>query len=217
VAILAKNLERENIYLWEPAHRFYSAFVRYSEGEHHAVDIMQSAITDLMTDEILMRTPMYQGVLAEALLDLGRITDANQAIKAALNLRLRTQENWCLPELLRIKARVLVHLGERGDAHQVIAEARKRAELAGARSFEVRILEDMVQMAEADQDHDAASALRHSLSEVADEDDLRQDGAAGPSKNLRRMVAPAPPEIWPVGISPVGSGVIPVNNSTETF
>jgi predicted ATPase/DNA-binding winged helix-turn-helix (wHTH) protein len=217
LAILAKNLERENIYLWEPAHRFYRAFVLYSEGEHHAVDIMQSAITDLIADEILMRTPMYQGVLAEALLDLGRITDADQALKAALDLRLRTHENWCLPELLRIKARVLVHLGERGDAHQVIAEAKKRAELANARSFEVRILKDMVQMAEADQDHDAASALRRSLADMADEDDLRGEGAAELPEKLTRMVASPPPETWPVGVSPVGSGVMPVTNSTDTF
>jgi predicted ATPase/DNA-binding winged helix-turn-helix (wHTH) protein len=175
--ILAKNLERENIELFEPAHRFYSAFVRNSEGENHAIDVMQSAIKDLIADGILLRTPMYQGVLAEALLDLGRAREADQALKLALDLRLRTQENWYLPELLRIKARVLVHLGERGDAHQVIAEAKKRAELAGARSFKVRILVDMVQMAEADQDHDAASALRRSL---ADEDDVRQGGCSRP-------------------------------------
>jgi predicted ATPase len=93
---------------------------------------MQSAIKDLIADEILLRTPMYQGVLAEALLDLGRTSDAHQALKAAHDLRLRTQENWYLPELLRIKARILVHLGEREKAHQVIAEAKRCAELAGA-------------------------------------------------------------------------------------
>jgi hypothetical protein len=193
LTILAKNLEREKIDLYEPAHRFYSAFVRYSEGENHAIDVMRSAIKDQVADEILLRTPMYQGVLAEALLDLGRITDADQAMKVALDLRLQTQENWCLPELLRIKARILVHLGERGDALQVIAEAKKCAERAGARSFKARILVDMVQMAEADQDHDAASALRRSLAEAADEDDVRQQGAAGLPQDLRRIVAPAPP------------------------
>jgi predicted ATPase/DNA-binding winged helix-turn-helix (wHTH) protein len=202
LAILAKNLERENIELFEPAHRFYRAFVRYSEGENHAVDIMQSAIKDLIADEILMRTPMYQGVLAEALLDLGRAREADQVLKLALDLRLQTQENWYLPELLRIKARILVQLGQHGDALQVIAEAKKCAELVGARSFKVRILEEMVQMAEADQDHDAASALRRSLSEVADKDDVRQEGAAGLAEDPRRMVVPARPEIWPVGVSP---------------
>jgi predicted ATPase/DNA-binding winged helix-turn-helix (wHTH) protein len=177
LTILAKNLEREKIELYEPAHRFYSALVRNSEGENHAIDVMRSAIADQVADESLLRTPMYHGVLAETLLNLGRITDADQAMKAALDLRMQTQENWCLPELLRIKARILVHLGERGDAHQVIAEARRRAELAGARSFKVRILVDMVQMAEADQDDDAASALRRSLADLADEDDVRQEGA----------------------------------------
>jgi tetratricopeptide (TPR) repeat protein len=217
LAILAKNLERENIELYEPAHRFYSAFVRYSEGEPHATDIMQVAIKDLIADEILMRTPMYQGVLAEALLDLGRAREADQALKLALDLQLQTQENWYLPELLRIKARILVRLGERGDAIQVIAEAKKRAELVGARSFEARILVDMVQMAEADQDHNAASALRRALADMADEDDARWEDTAEHPEPLRRMAASAPPEIWPVGISSDGSGVMPVNNSTETW
>jgi predicted ATPase/DNA-binding winged helix-turn-helix (wHTH) protein len=217
LAILAKNLERENIELYEPAHRFYSAFVRYSEGENPAIDVMQSAIKDLIADEILMRTPMYQGVLAEALLDLGRAREADQALKLALDLQLQTQENWYLPELLRIKARILVRLGERGDAIQVIAEAKKRAELVGARSFEARILVDMVQIAEADQDHNAASALRRALADMADEDDARWEDTAEHPEPLRRMAASAPPEIWPVGISSDGSGVMPVNNSTETW
>jgi tetratricopeptide (TPR) repeat protein len=208
LAILAKNLKRENIYLYDPVYQFYSAFVRYSEGEHQAIALMQSAIDDLVADGILIRTAMYQGVLAEALLNLGRTSDADQALKAALDLRLRTQENWCLPELLRIKARILAHLGEREDAHQVIVEARECAERAGAQSFEARILVDMVQMAEADQDHDAASALRRSLADMTDEHDVRQEGAAGTPEHLRRMVAPAPgPEIWPVGTI----------KSTETF
>jgi predicted ATPase/DNA-binding winged helix-turn-helix (wHTH) protein len=203
LAILGKNLERENIELWEPAHRFYSAFVRYSEDEHHATDIMQSAIKDLVTDEILIRTPMYQGVLAEALLDLGRTGDAEQAMNAALNLQLRTHENWCLPELLRIKARILVHLGKRGDAYQVIAQARECAESVGARAFEVRILPEMIQMADADQDYDTASALRRSLAEMVDEEDVILEGAETP-ENVLHIVAAAPSEVWPVGVSPLG-------------
>ena len=135
LAILAKNIESENIEIWEPAYRFYSAFVLHSEGEDHAIDIMQSAIKDLIADQILMCTPMYQGIVAEALLDLGRLDGANEAIKAALDLRVQTQENWCLPELLRIKARILFHSGESGDAQIVIEEAKVLSEQGGSRSF----------------------------------------------------------------------------------
>ena len=191
LAILGQNLVRENIDIWEPAHRFYSAFVRYSEGQHHAVAIMQSAIEDLVAGEILMRTPMYEGVLAEALLDLGRVDEADQTLKAALNLQLRTEERWCLPELLRIKARILLHLDKAAEANQVIAEARRIAEIAGARSFQVRILEDMLQMADADQNHTAAVSLRRSLTELADGVDVGGKFAIELPEDLRRMVAPA--------------------------
>ena len=195
VALLAKNIERDSINLWEPAHRFYSAFVRYSEGEHHATDIMQSAIDDLTVDEILMRTSMYQGVLAEALLDVGKTSDAEQALKAAEALQVETQEVWYLAELLRIKARILEGRGQHGAAHDVLAEARMRADLAGARSFEARILEDMVQMAIADQDHEAASALRSSLADMMDNGDVSRRGATEFPDDPRHVAAPA--ETWP--------------------
>lgn len=56
-------------------------------------------------------------------------------------------------------------------------------------------------MAEADQDDDAASALCRSLAEMADEDDVRREGAAELPEDIRRLVATAPPEIWPI-VSP---------------
>jgi plasmid stabilization system protein ParE len=75
----------------------------------------------------------------------------------------------------------------------------------------------MVQMAEADQDHDSASAIRRSLEELADEDRLCQQGAAEVPEDLRRLVATAPPKIWPIGVSPDQAGVMPVNRSIGTF
>src|SRR6201999_1840156 len=115
-------------------------------------------------------------------------------INAALNLQLRTHENWCLPELLRIKARILVHLGKRGDAYLVLAQAKECAESAGARAFEVRILAAMIQMADADQDYDTASALRRSLAEMVDEEDVIREGAEFP-EDVLNIVAAAPSEV----------------------
>ena len=178
LALLARNLERENICLYDPAYQFYSAFVRCSEGERHAIAIMQSAIDELVADGMLIRTPMYQGILADALLTFGMAVEADHALKAAFNLQRLTRENWCLPELLRIKARIFRHLDEHEDARKAIAEARKCAEVTGALSFQVRILRDMVQMAEIDQDQEAVSALRRSLAKIADEDDVPGQGAA---------------------------------------
>lgn len=177
LAILTKNLERENITLWEPAHRFFSAYVRHSEGDTQAIAVMRSAIKALIDDEILMRTPMYQGVLAEALLGIGKTIDAENALREAENLQVQTQEAWCLPELLRIKARILRQLGQHRAAHDVIAEARMRAELSGARSFEGRILEDMLRMAVADGDLAAASELRNELGDITDSDYAIRDSA----------------------------------------
>jgi hypothetical protein len=217
LAILTRNLERENIDLWEPTHRFYNAFVRHSEGNSQAIEAMQSAIKDLVADESLLRTPMYQGVLAEALLDVGRAGEASRMLKAAENLQVRTQEVWCLPELLRIKARILRHLGQDGAAHDIIAEARERAELAGARSFEMRILEEMVRMAFADSDLKATFALHCSLKELEDKDDFPRRRVAERPEQLGRIVAPTPPNIWAAGILSGSGRLMPPTNSIEPF
>jgi predicted ATPase/DNA-binding winged helix-turn-helix (wHTH) protein len=217
LAILTKNLERENIDLWEPTHRIYNAFVRHSEGDSEAIEAMQSAIKDLVAGESLLRTPMYQGVVAEALLDLGRVGDAGRMLKAAETLQVRTQEVWYLPELLRIKGRILRHLGQDGAAHDVIAEARERAELAGARSFEMRILEEMVRMAVADSDLEAAFALHCSLKDLEDKDNPLSRSETDRPEQPGRIVAPTPPNIWAAGILSGSGRLMPLTNSIEPF
>ena len=88
---------------------------------------------------------MYFGMLAEALLERGRSAEADEAAERALTLQSQTQENSCLPELLRVKARIMGALGEREDARAMLVRARENARMIGARSFELRIVNDLAQ------------------------------------------------------------------------
>jgi len=157
--ILGRNLERGRIALWEPVHRFYASLVRHARGDLSAVDNMRLAVDDLVRDRFLERTPMYLGMLAEALLERGRSADADEAVERALTLQRQTKENWCLPELLRVKANIMGALGEREDALAMLVRARENAHTIGARSFELRIVNDLAQGAIAAGNNEAATDL----------------------------------------------------------
>jgi predicted ATPase/DNA-binding winged helix-turn-helix (wHTH) protein len=158
-AMLRCNLDRENIALWEPVHRFYASVVRHARGDLNAVNDMRSAIDELVRDRFLVRTPMYLGVLAEALLERGRSADADEAVEFAFTLQRHSKENWCLPELLRVKAQTMAALGERDLARVMLCRARENALTIGARTLELRIVNDMTQMAIADGNNEEAVEL----------------------------------------------------------
>jgi predicted ATPase/DNA-binding winged helix-turn-helix (wHTH) protein len=173
--ILGRNLHRGRIALWEPVHRFYASLVRHARGDLSAVDNMRLAVDDLVRDRFLERTPMYLGMLAEALLERGRSADADEAVERALTLQRQTKENWCLPELLRVKANIMGALGEREDALAMLVRARENAHTIGARSFELRIVNDLAQGAIAAGNNEAATDLLLSLYAHFEEGDATED------------------------------------------
>jgi tetratricopeptide (TPR) repeat protein len=141
------NLVRDNIAAWEPVQRFYASASRYLRGEHNAVHDMRVAVDEIVRGESLIHAPMYLGVLADCLLDSGKSAEAKEAIEEALKLQEETKENWYLPELQRVKAKIMLLLGEQEDASALLAIARASARKTGARSFDLRIVNDMAQMA----------------------------------------------------------------------
>jgi predicted ATPase/DNA-binding winged helix-turn-helix (wHTH) protein len=146
-AILRANLDRENIASFEPIHRFYASVSRHLRGDRAAIDDMRSAVESDVRDRFVVRAPMHLGVLADALLAAGKSDDANEVLERALALQRETKENWCLPELLRVKAQILAALGKPVDAWAVLCKARENAFTIGARSLELRIVNDLAHMA----------------------------------------------------------------------
>ena len=67
-----------------------------------------------------------------------------------MTLQRQSKEDWCLPELLRVKARILTAFGELDKAKAIRREARENAHAIGARSFELRIVNDWAEAAMAE-------------------------------------------------------------------
>jgi predicted ATPase/DNA-binding winged helix-turn-helix (wHTH) protein len=144
--ILRDNLDRETIEMWEPVQRFYASVAQHARGGPRAIGDIRSAIDELVRDGFLARTPMYLSVLAEALLEECRFADADDAIEYGLKLQRQSKENWCLPELLRVKARIMAASGDRERARTLLARAHANALMIGARLLKHRIVSDMENM-----------------------------------------------------------------------
>lgn len=215
--ILGGNLDRGRIALWEPVHRFYAAVSRHARGDSSAVDDMRSAINDLVRDRFLERTPMYLGMLAEALLERGRAADADEAVELALTLQRQTKENWCLPELLRVKALILAALGERDRARTMLGRARENALTSSARTLELRIVNDLAQLATDAGDQAAVVELLGPVYERFEEkaatEDLRRsarllNAARRDGAGLRNS------QCWPFAVP--GSGLVKSRDQEES-
>jgi len=193
--ILGGNLDRARITLWEPVHRFYAAASRHAGGDASAVNDMRSAIDVLVRDRFLERTPMYLGMLAGALLERDRCLDADDTVELALELQRQTKENWCLPELLRVKALTLTALGERDHARGMLSRARENAVTIGARTLELRIVNDMARMAidanEYQEVVDLLGPLYESFEDTGATEDLRTSACMLAAARAERVAAAA--------------------------
>ncbi len=109
----------------------YEAILRMQRGDTAGLALLQKALGDLREAEFFIRYPAQLGVLARALAVHGQAAQARNVIAEALEMCGRSEEHWCLPELLRIKGDILE---SEDDFHQALEIARRQ----GALSWELR-------------------------------------------------------------------------------
>jgi tetratricopeptide (TPR) repeat protein len=147
--LLRGNIDHENLALVEPVYRFYTAVSQHARGDLSALEDMRQALNELVRDRHYAEAPRYFAVLADALVESGRFSEADEVLEAGLTLLRQTKENWFLPELLRVRANIMAGLGKRDHALAMLGRARENAIAIGARSFELRIVNDLAQTAMA--------------------------------------------------------------------
>jgi predicted ATPase len=123
--------------------------------------LLRTAIDGLSDGVVGVRYTLHLGWLAEALAETGAVDEAIAMIDEALRRCRQNEERWCVPELLRIKGRVLARTGEAATApaedalRQAIEEARRQ----GALSWELRAALCLAQLHVARGEGEAARAL----------------------------------------------------------
>jgi hypothetical protein len=104
--------------------------------------VLRAAIDALRERGWELRAPDFLGILAEGLVDSGQMAEAAGTIEMALAKSERDGELWCFPELLRIKAELM--LRDKGGlasdlAERAFLQALALARQQGALSWELRV------------------------------------------------------------------------------
>lgn len=145
VALLEQQVARHGLVARRPVAVFYRAALQYSRDGATAevVDGLQRAVEDFRGINHLARMPYYLSVLADALMQFGRLGEAETTIRAALDIAHSQDEKWCLPEVLRMQARVAMARGQPDEAQARLERAIKMAQETGGQAWLLRAACDL--------------------------------------------------------------------------
>jgi predicted ATPase/DNA-binding winged helix-turn-helix (wHTH) protein len=122
VALLADNATRElATYFRIAAHCFEGELLIKRGALSDGVTLLSNTLESFGRHGWAVSYPAFQGVVAEGLAGLGRLTDALVAVEYAIAAANRGGERWSLPELLRIKGQCVLEQG--GDQSESAADA----------------------------------------------------------------------------------------------
>jgi len=93
-----------------------------------------------------VKLPFYLGTLAGALANLGQLAEADSVIRGALDDAGAQNEQWCIPELLRIQASILTTQGQVAAAEPLLVESMALAQKIGALSWRLRAANDLARL-----------------------------------------------------------------------
>lgn len=148
IQLLDENVAQHGIVARRPVAEFYRAALAWTEDATapSSIDALRSAIESFRATNHLARMPYYLSVLASALAAGGRMPEAGDTIRSALDVARTQSEEWCLPEVLRVQAS-LEHLqGRPRAAETLLLESMAVASRIGAASWQLRSAIDLATM-----------------------------------------------------------------------
>ena len=110
------------------------------------VEELASAIAKFRATAHTVRLAFYLGVLASARVRHGQLGAAEDAIRSALEWATAKNEQWCKPELLRIRASIALARGEPDEAEPLLLASMRLAETIGASSWRLRAATDLARL-----------------------------------------------------------------------
>jgi ATP/maltotriose-dependent transcriptional regulator MalT len=148
VELLAEHVARHGLVTRRPIASFYRAALAHTQGDASSdtIDGLEQAIEEFREVNYLVRMPYYLSVLADELIHRGQLDEAETTIRTALDIARTQKEAWCLPEILRIQASLLIAQGRTGKAEAALVDSMKIAEEIGALSWRLRTANDLAKL-----------------------------------------------------------------------
>lgn len=148
ITMLDEQARRHSFAIRRPVAMFYRAALACAERDHPGdeVENLACAIEEFYATGHLARLPYYLGVLAEYRAKDDRLDDAESTIRTALDRARLKNDQWCLPEILRVRALILSAKGEGDDAEAILIQSMTLAGEIGASSWRLRAAVDLAGM-----------------------------------------------------------------------
>ena len=134
---------KHHLHLWQAYGEAYKGWALAQAGDRtEAVSMLDDAMKRFARAGTGLYAPLISGLSACVLHRVGRDAEAGQRLEEACAEAERRQENWCLPELLRLKARHALHQKSPDQARVLREQAMQVARQFQLRSWELRIAID---------------------------------------------------------------------------
>jgi len=145
LAMLEDQVMRHGIFTWRPLATFYRGALACAKDDPSAegIDDLERGIAELHAINHRAKLPFYIGVLAEALAKRAHFGEADTTIRSAIERARAQNEQWCLPELLRIQARIQTAQGQTAEAASRLLDSIALGEKLGALSWTLRAASDL--------------------------------------------------------------------------
>ncbi|MBB3461309.1 ATP-binding protein [Rhizobium sp. BK377] len=162
-AMLDDQIVRHGIVIWRPVAIFCRGAAACAQDDTAAegLGLLEQAVEEFRAIRHLARFPFYLGGFAEALAKYGRLADAAATIREALDCAYTQNEQWCVPELLRIRASILKAEVRPYEAETLLIESMAVAREIGALSWRLRSACDLAMLWRVrSREHDARKMLQ---------------------------------------------------------
>lgn len=131
-----------------PTAMFYKAALACEQPDASPTEIdgLADAVMAFHATGNLARLPFYLAVLADFSARAGRLAEAEATIDAALDRAVAKNEQWCMPELVRIRASVLAAGGRADEAEVQLLASMSLAQTMGASAWRLRAATDLARL-----------------------------------------------------------------------
>lgn len=160
-AMLDEEVKRHGILMWSPTARFFRGALACAQDDVPARGLydLEQAVAEYRAINHAARRSWILAVLADAYARSGRLAEATTTIADALDWARSHSEGWCMPEVLRIQASILIIEGRIHEAETVLVDAIAVAEEIGGRSWKLRAANDLARLLRARSRMDEAREL----------------------------------------------------------
>jgi tetratricopeptide (TPR) repeat protein len=160
VALLLEHASKQPLGPWSVLARgFHGMLLLAQDDLDEGLRVLRSALAEFAQSPYLRIDLNLLAALAEGCGRAGALPEALAAIDAALERSARQEERWCTPELLRIRACLLLAQGD-GDAESLFLQSLDEARRQQALSWELRTA---TSLALAWREHERAQEARELL------------------------------------------------------